>query len=180
MEKIEALNQRLIDYYGLDTSTGQAMFRIVFANYESEQRLVYETESGVELLFPMVMEVKKYPYLKDMYVLERLVAVPDEQKKDLPARNCLMSQCGHTEVMIISHYILFGRLRSSLWTALYAALGKKSMRKYVDDEKNTTEEGRQQRIAELHAELFENETPTGDALRYKEGIVVPRNYEKGE
>jgi hypothetical protein len=62
--------------------------------------------------------------------------------------------------------------------SLYAALGKRSMRKYVESEKETTPEGRDQRIDELKEELFGNETDTCDALRYKEGIVVPSNYKK--
>jgi hypothetical protein len=61
---------------------------------------------------------------------------------------------------------------------LLAALGKKSLRKYVDSEENTTEEGRQQKISKLQDELFGNETDTGDALAYKEGVTVPSNYVK--
>jgi hypothetical protein len=61
---------------------------------------------------------------------------------------------------------------------LYAALGKRSMAKYVDDEKNTTKEGREERIKTLQDELFGNETETSDALRYKQGIIVPNSYEK--
>jgi hypothetical protein len=56
---------------------------------------------------------------------------------------------------------------------LYAALGKKSMAKYVE---NTGPEVREQRITKLHEELFGNETEITDALTYKEGIVVPSNY----
>jgi hypothetical protein len=52
------------------------------------------------------------------------------------------------------------------------------MRKYIDDEQNTTPEGREQRITKLHEELFGNETEVGDALRYKEGVTVPPNYDK--
>jgi hypothetical protein len=50
--------------------------------------------------------------------------------------------------------------------------------KYTDTEENTTPEGRDQRISKLQMELFGDETETGDALRYKEGIVVPSTYEK--
>ena len=56
---------------------------------------------------------------------------------------------------------------------------RKSLAKYVDSEENTTPEGRDCRITKLQEELFGNETETGDALRYKEGIVVPTNYERG-
>jgi hypothetical protein len=58
-------------------------------------------------------------------------------------------------------------------------MGKKSLRKYIDDEKNTSPEGREQKISEMQAELFGNETDVGDALAYKEGVVVPSTY-KGE
>jgi hypothetical protein len=74
-----------------------------------------------------------------------------------------------------------------LWTAtkfivdtIYAALGKKSLAVYVDSEKNTTPEGREQRISELQQELFGNETDEMDAVRYREGITVPSNYKKDE
>jgi hypothetical protein len=180
MERIETLNQRLIDHFGLDSDTGRAMFRITWANDELEKRKVLESEFGVTLLFPEVREVRKYPYLKDLYVLERLVVVPDINKDELPTQK-------------LSYEPLWayrdddGHPLPPLWTptkfvidTLYAALGKKSLRKYVDSEKNTTIEGKEQRITELHAELFGNETEVGDALRYKDGVVVPSTYEKGE
>jgi len=71
-----------------------------------------------------------------------------------------------------------------IWTAtkvvvdiLYAALGKKSLRKYIED---TSPEAKELRIDKLQQELFGNESETGDALAYKQAIVVPQTYEKGE
>jgi hypothetical protein len=178
MEKIDALNQRLIDYYGLDSSTGRPMFRIVWANDEVEKRLTDKLDSGIQLLYAQVMEVKKYPYLKDLYVLERLVIVPDENQRELPVNK-------------LSYEPLWayrndrGEALPPMWEptkfvvdTLYAALGKRNMAKYIQDEKETTEEGRQQRIDELQDELFGDETEVGDALAYGEGIVVPQNYKK--
>ena len=57
------------------------MFRIVWANDETEIRLMATLDSGIEMLYPAVREVKKYPYLKDLYVLERLVVVPDVNQR---------------------------------------------------------------------------------------------------
>jgi hypothetical protein len=54
------------------------------ANDETEKRLMRHMDSGIELLYPAVREVKKYPYLKDLYVLERLVVVPDVNRDELP------------------------------------------------------------------------------------------------
>lgn len=179
MESIATLNQRLIDEFGIDSSTGQPMFRISWANDETEMRLTDVTDDGVQLLYPVVREVKKYSYLKDTYVLERLVVIPEENLKELPATKLSYEP-------IWAYRDGDNNPLPPIWPAtkfivdtLYAALGKKSMAKYVDDEKNTTAEGREQRISELAAELFGNETETGDAMSYGEAIVVPRNYEKG-
>ena len=58
---------------------------------------------------------------------------------------------------------------------LYAALGKKSLAKYVED---VSPEAQEERIQKLSEELFGNETETADALAYREAIVVPNKYEK--
>ena len=178
MESVETLNQRLVDEFGKDSDTGHPMFRITWANDETEMRLMDRTDLGIDLIYPEVREVKKYPYLKDTYVLERLVAVPDVNLKEL------------ADVKISYEPIWAYRDGDDnplppIWPAtkfiidtLFAALGKKSLRKYVDSEKNTTPEGREQRISELAEELFGDETETGDAMRYGEAIVVPSNYKK--
>jgi hypothetical protein len=154
------------------------MFRIVWANDQLEKRLVAHLDSGIQLLHPVVREVKKYSYLKDLYVLERLVIVPDENAAELPTQKLsyepVWAYCDDSRNPI-----------PPLWEptkfivdTIHAAMGKKSMRKYIDDEQNTTPEGREQRITKLHEELFGNETEVGDALRYKEGVTVPPNYDK--
>jgi hypothetical protein len=178
MESIETLNRRLIDYFGLDSDTGRAMFRITWANDEVEKRLISESEGGVQYLYPSVQEVKKYPYLKDLYVLERLVVIPDVNKEELPTQK--LSYEPIWAYKDVNNFPL-----PPIWEAtklvidvLYAALGKKSLVKYVDSEENTTPEGRDARIEKLGKELFGNETDTGDAMKYGEAIVVPRNYSK--
>jgi hypothetical protein len=178
METIETLNQRLVDYYGLDSNTGRPMFRIVFADDETEKRLVSETPSGFQLLTPIVAEVKKYPYLKGLYVLERLVIVPEMNSKDLPTQKLSYEPIWAYRDDMNGPIPPVWSATKFIVDSLYAALGKRSMRKYVESEKETTPEGRDQRIDELKEELFGNETDTCDALRYKEGIVVPSNYKK--
>ena len=177
MESIDTLNRRLIDEFGTDSNTNQPMFRIVFSDDQTEKVRVDETDEGIQLLFPEMREIKKYSYIKSMYVLERLVVVPDMNKKEMLGLKLsyepVWTYCDENRNSI-----------PPIWPAtkfvidtLFAALGKSSLRKYVDSEKNTTPEGREQRIQELQGELFGNETDTSDALRYKEGIVVPSNFE---
>jgi len=178
MESIETLNKRLKDHYGSDVASDNVIFRIVWANDELEKRLVSETAEGLILLHPEVREVKKYPYLKDLYVLERFVIVPDEHHMELAGKKVsyepIWAYCDGRRNPLPPIW----RATKLIIDSLYAALGKKSLRKYVDSEKNTTPEGRDQRIQEIQEELFGDETETGDALRYKEGIVVPSNYSK--
>src|SRR6187402_2775704 len=132
MESIETLNTRLIDFFGTDADTGRPMFRIVWANDELEKRLVNE--------------VKKYPYLQDLYVLEQYVLVPEFQEHELPTAKKsyepLWAYCNDQR-----------EPRPPTWPAtklvidtMYAVKGVSSLRKYVDSELNTTEDGRQQRI----------------------------------
>jgi hypothetical protein len=179
-EKIETLNQQLIDEYGIDTATGRAIFQIVWANDQLEKRLVECLDSGIVLLHPEIREVKKYPYIKDLYVLERLVIVPDINRPELP-------------VSILSYEPVWAYCDSGRnylpprWDAtkfvvdtLYAALGKKSLAKYKDSEMNTTEEGRQARIDGLQEELFGDESGLLGKTHPNvgEGIIVPSNYKK--
>ena len=177
METIEILNQRLIDEYGVDTSTNQPIFRIVWANDETEMRMTDVVE-GVQLLYPCAYRMKKYPYLKDLYVLERLVAVPEINRKEL-----LDLKMSYEPVW--AYRDENQQPLPPIWDAtkfivdaLYAALGKKSLRKYIDPENDMTPEGLDLRITKLCDELFGNETEVTDALAYKEGIVVPPNYKK--
>lgn len=178
MESIETLNARLVDHFGLDTSSGQPIFRIVWADDETEMRLIATLDTGIHLLYPEVREVKKYPYLLHLYVLERLVVVPDVNQRELPATKLSYEP-------VWAYRDAHGNPLPPIWDAtklvvdvLYAALGKKSLRKYTDSEENTTKEGREQRIDKIAEELFGDETETGDALAYGEAIVVPRNYER--
>jgi hypothetical protein len=177
-ESIESLNQRLIDHFGIDSDTGRAIFRIVFSDEQTEKRLVDCLDSGIALLFPEVREVKKYPYIKACYVLERLVVVPDINEKELP-----VSKLSYEPLWVFcdqQHNAL-----PPIWAAckfvidsVYAALGKKSLAKYKDDEKNTTPEGREERIKGLEEELFGDESGLYGKTTPEagEGIVVPSTY----
>lgn len=178
-KEIEYINKQLVDNYGVDTVTGKPMFRVVWADDQLEKRRVNTLDSGIELLFPEVREVKKYPYMKGMYVLERLVLVPEINEKDLPTQRqsyepiwafCTQERNPVQPTWPASKFVV---------DTLYAAMGKKSLAKYKDSEKNTTEEGRQQRINDLQDELFGDESGLMGKTHptVGEGIVVPSTYE---
>lgn len=172
MEKIESINQHLIDEYGIDTVTGQPMFRIVFSDDQTEMRLVDTLDSGIRLLYAQVMEVKKYSYLKGIWVLERLVVIPDINQRELPASKLSYEPLWAYRDAANNPLPPIWEATKYIVDALYAALGKKSLRNYVE------EEDAEERIFHLQEELFGNETETGDALAYGEAIVVPGMPEK--
>ena len=178
-KEIDYINKQLVDNFGVDTATGKPIFRVVWADDQLEKRRVNTLDSGVELLFPEIREVKKYPYMNGMYVLERLVLVPEVNEKDLPTQKQsyepIWAFCTHEREPVqptwpASKFIV---------DTLYAAMGKKSLAKYKDEEKNTTEEGRQQRINDLQDELFGDESGLMGKTHASvgEGIVVPSTYE---
>lgn len=175
MELITTINQRLIDHYGLDTSTGQPMFRVVWADDQTEKRRTDRLDSGIQLLYPVVREVKKYPYLKAMHVLERLVVVPEVDQHELADAKLSYEP-------IWAYKDGYDQPIPPMWEptkfvvdTLYAALGKKSMAKYKEVVESPEEA--EIRLNALTKELFGNETDAGDALAYHEGVTVPHNYE---
>lgn len=175
MESIESLNQRLSDHFGLDTTSNRPMFRIVWSNDQTEKRMVDTLDSGIHLLFPEIREVKKYSHIKDFYVLERLVIIPEFQQKELAglqvsyeplwvfrdARNNPLPPKWEVAKIIVD--------------TLYAALGKKSLAKYKEDVNPDIQE---KRIAQIQEELFGDESGLyGKTVPgAHEGIVVPSNY----
>lgn len=177
-EKIESLNRQLIDLFGVDTLTGKAMWRIVWSEDQFEKRLMNMTDEGLYLIHPEVREVPKYrTYIKDKYILERLVLVPESQENDLPTTR-LSYEPMWTFQDKDGNYLPPTLLASKFVVdAVYAAIGKKSLAKYKDPDAENPIESHVARVDALEKELFGNETPVGDALRIGTGIVVPQNYD---
>lgn len=177
-ESIRSLNRQLVVLFGVDTVTGDPMWRVSWSNDQREKKLMHYNSFGVELLTPQVLEVPKYPYIRDRYVLERLVVIPEVDKVELPATKLSYEPMWTFETDGAAYVAPTIDAAKFVIDTIYAAMGTKSLRKYVENEENTTVEGRDARVGKLQQELFGNETEVGDALRYKEGIVVPKNYEK--
>lgn len=171
-QDIQIINKKLIDYYGIDTVTGQPIWRISWSNDQYEKRRSEYTPEGLQLLYPEVQLLPKYQWVKDRWILERLVLVPDIHVDELPTQK--------------QSYEILWKFESQLGEALpptfkaakfvvdtvMAAMGKKSMRKYVDDEAQNPIDSRAQRIDKLTEELFGDEssllgrTITGEAVAY--------------
>jgi len=186
-ESIESLNHQLIDLYGVDTVTGQAMWRIVWSEDQFEHRYGTFTDftpSG--LYIREVTETRYVPkyrqWIKEKYVLEQLVGIPEVSMKELPAIK--MSYEPIYPFQTDSGKYLPPRLDASKFVidVLLAAQGKASLAKYKDPIAGLTTEQqveiKNMELDNLQSELFGNETDTGDALAHREAIVVPRNYKE--
>lgn len=171
-QEIQDLNTQLKNHFG-DDLTGKAIWRVSWSNDQTEIRLSKYTDTGLELLFPDTQERKKYPWIKDRFILERLVVVPEINKNDIPANPQSYECMWVFESPVTKEPVkpIFEACKFVIDT-VYAAMGKKSMVKYVDEEKKNPIEAREKRINQLIDELYGDEsslmlrTVTGEAVAY--------------
>jgi hypothetical protein len=183
-ERIESINRQLIDLFGIDTITGRAIWRIVWSENQFEKRLIDTTPEGLFLLTSIVMEVPKYrQWIKEKYVLERLVIVPDINQNELP-----VSKLSYEPIFVFENArgeYLPPKMEvcKIVIDTVYAAQGKSSLAKYKDPDSDSKDPQvalamQRARADAIMEELFSDETNISDALARKEGIIVPRNYDK--
>lgn len=178
IETLEILNQRLLDKYGKDIVTGNALFRIVFSDDQFEKRFTNYTKEGLLLQLPRVEEKPKYrQYIPHKYLIERFTIVPQFVETDLTeqwsyeplwvfedgAGNPLPPKWEVCEIVI-----------DQVHRASARAVGQKiEDPSALEADPKIAVEVRLARIKRLEEELFGNETNVGDALATKQGIVVP-------
>lgn len=178
-ETLEVLNKRLLNYYG-KADDNRSIYRIVWANEQTEKRYgTYDDYSG-DIYLRTVTEVRecpKYPYLKDLYVLEQLVIVPEQNARELGVKVSYEPLFSFQDK---AGFPLPPKWEAAKWVidVTKAAKNDGSMRaKYIDPLINQSPEERQMEIDKIKEALFGNESPVGDALSNKEStIIVPRNY----
>lgn len=75
--QIDDFNKKLRDVYSSDVFTGRAIFRLVYSenSFENRRGDFIDTDNSGQLIRRVteVRNVKKYPYLKDTWLLEKLV-----------------------------------------------------------------------------------------------------------
>lgn len=173
-EPIESLNQQLVDLFGLDTVTGDAIWRIVWGPTQYETRKSDYSERGIFLLTPRIIEFPKYQYIGDKYILERLTIVPEQNRNELAG----------AKISYEPHFVFRGRggtylppridVAKFVIDTTYAAMGKKSLAKYTDD--SITPEAKEKRIQEIQEYLYGDETDVTDSLRYGSGVALPSKH----
>lgn len=183
-ETIESINRQLIDLYGIDTITGDAIWRVVWSEDQFEHRLgTYDDfVPGTNVYLRTVTEVrhvKKYPWIKEKYTLEKLVVIPAVNTPELPATKISYEpmfpfqddygRCMPPTILACKFII----------DTVNSKLGKKVV--YKDPlaglDTQQLREAKAEELNQIQKELFGNETDTGDALAHGEAVVVPRNYD---
>lgn len=184
MEKLETINQFLRDTFGIDTDDSEPIFRVVWSEDQREKRLMSHSDAGIELLHPEVREVMKYRSMgvRDSYILERRVLVPDESLKELAGLKksyeplwVFRSENGQPLRPTISgcQFVI---------DALYAALGKKTLAKYKDPLAGLTAEEsaelKSKKVDQIMVELYGDEADLAGETHNESGsaVFVPKTY----
>lgn len=171
MESVDIINRRLLDYYGRFESTDLPRYRVVWSTDQFEKRWTQHTREGFLLPQPVVKELPKYrQWANDKWILEKCAPIPEFVETDLVEPYSF-------EPLWVFEYNS-GRPMFPKWEAIeliisevHTAMGQpKGFKKYSNPDDQEAEEKRIQKIKD---ELFGNETDITDALRMKEGIVVP-------
>lgn len=171
-EDIETINSQLASLFGIDISSARPMFRVSWSEDQREQRFgTWEDFTASGVFVRRVTEARtapKYSWIKERYVLERLVAVPEANQAELCG-----AKVSYEPVWVFrasDGKYLPPRLDvcQVIINTLYAALGKKKVGKFVDPEAGI--EAKSARVDKIMEELFGNETSEGDALAQKSGV----------
>jgi hypothetical protein len=176
-EPIESINRQLIDQFGIDTATGRPIFRVVWSEDQFEKRMTNTTQEGLLLPYSILKELPKYrQWIQEKYVLERLVLVPETDQAEIPT-----SKMSYEPLWVFK-----GKddmyVPPTMWACkfvidtLYAALGKQSLVKYVDEEAKNPIETREERIKKLEDELFGDESFLLGRTITGEAIAMPQSY----
>lgn len=192
MQEVETINASLENLFGIDTVTGQPIFRVVWSEDQFENRKTKFTDEGFELLQPEIRWLPKYrQYIQNKYILERLVLVPDANASDLPTQRqsyeplwVFMTDKGDALApnLEVCKFVI---------DTLYAAIGKRPLEK-IAEAKNPNDpnapitskmehyEHNRKKLENLQNEMFGESSGLGGQTVNESGdtIIVPGNYSK--
>lgn len=171
------INEQLINHFGLDTISGQAIWRVSWAEDQYEKRFGTWIDYHGDIFLREVTEARevlKYPHLKGRYVLEQLVQVPSFQQKDLCGAK-ISYEPMHPFWDKNSEYLPPNfTVAKFIIDTVYACMGKSSLRKYVDPDAdgNNGLEAQKLRLKEIKEGLYGNDTRVTDSLSDGTGVFM--------
>jgi hypothetical protein len=186
---VKRFNDQLRDLFGVDTTSGQQMWRISWSDDQFEMRESEYTDVGLLLPYPIVRELPKYPYIKARYVLEHLVAIPDMQSHELPTQKTSYeplwtfedSKKEYLPPHLEACKYIINLVTDAMSLARDGRSTSKSFRKFLDEDENQEKsiENKAKRVKDYTEYLFGDQSSLGGTTVTGETIIVPRNYEVG-
>jgi hypothetical protein len=173
--EIKKINRQLIANFGINTDDMQPMWRVSWSNDQYEKRLTDRTDSGIILLTPEVRELPKYQWVRDRWMLERLIAVPEVSRQELAdaktTYECMWAFSDRHGNPLKPSF----EACKFVVDLIYAAMGQGGMKKYIDPD--LAPDAQERRIKELELALFGDESGLEGKTFKGEGIVVPQSYD---
>ena len=163
VESVELINKQLADKFGIETTTGRPMWRVVWVNDQREIRYQeWEDVSPDGLFIRRVTEARdvlKYaPEYQDRYVLEHLVVVPIQDERTLPTVKLSYEPIWYFETQYGDYLPPRYDVSVIVIDSILAATGKQSMARYVDPRNKVDgAEYNRQRIDTLVKDMFGEE-----------------------
>ncbi len=181
-EPIEFINKQLERKYGKYIN-GMPNWRVVFSEDQFEKRLgTYSDFTPEGIFLREVTEVREAPkyrqWVHEKYILEGLTLIPEINQAELP-----VSRLSY-ELMWVFEDGAGGYLPPRFDACIFIIDTTRenqeghSVAKHKDPDSDPQQAiaNREQRIKALQEELFGDATEIGDALSYKQGIIVPSSY----
>jgi hypothetical protein len=185
-EPIELINERLEHQFGKN-DTGLPNWRVVFSEDQFEKRYgTYQDFTPNGVFIREVTEVREAPkyrqWIREKFVLERLTVIPDYNITELPATKLSYEPMWVFEDKSGNYLpprfdackFLIDNLRENLSRPYYPRY------KDPDSDPEVAKVNAELRVKELQESLFGDETEVGDALKYKQAIVVPKEFSRKE
>lgn len=174
-EDFKLINRYLKDYYG--HTENNANFRLVWADDERQIRLTKYTPEGLEMLYPEARGMPKYLDIKERYVLERLIVIPEFGENDI-VNETLTYQAIWTFEKFDDRrnkiYVLpnFGACKFIVEIVLENVRSAGASVKYRNPDDNPDEamENKLVRLKNLEEELFGDESAISDALGHRRAV----------
>ena len=171
------VNNGLKNLFGIDTISGLPIWRVVFSEDQFEKRLgTYDDFSKAGLYLRTVTEVREVPkyrqWIKEKYVLEQLVVIPEASSGELPAAKISYEPLWVFQDGNGNYLPPRSDACKLIVDTVYAATGKSSLAKYKDPE-GTAEEAlelKKIQIDKIEEELFGEESSLNGAIVHGWGV----------
>lgn len=186
-ESVKSINQQLSEQFGIDTITGQPIWRIVWSEEQFEYRFgTYDDITPAGLYLRTVTETRWVPkyrqWIHEKYILERLVVIPDFNEEELPASKVSYEPIWTFEDKFGNYLPPKYEAAKFIIDTIYAVqYSNHDLARYRDpeDSQEASLELKKQRVDKIVEELFGDELgQIGLDLLHGQAISVPHNYKK--